>query len=73
MPKLKHEALVQLVRGAPDVVTELLRSSLGLTVPVRARPRVTATELKDPDALMRWAERVVTARRLAEVFADDDR
>lgn len=45
MPRLMHEALVRLVRSAPEVVVGLLRSSLGLDVPVNLQPRVTAAEL----------------------------
>lgn len=44
-----HEALVRLVRSAPEVVVGLLRSSLGLDVPVNLQPRVTAAELTDLD------------------------
>jgi hypothetical protein len=47
MPKLSHEALVHLVRAAPEVIVGLLRSELGLEV---------------------WAERVLSATALADIF-----
>jgi hypothetical protein len=51
MPKLPHEALVQLVRAAPGMVVELLRPVLGdlPAAPVRLLPQVTAAELVSLD------------------------
>ncbi len=47
MPKLSHEALVQLVRAAPEAILGLLQRQLGLELPAHAHPRITAAELVD--------------------------
>ena len=47
MPKLSHEALVHLVRAAPEAILQLLERALGLELPPLARPRITAAELVD--------------------------
>ncbi len=47
MPKLFHEALVQLIRAAPQALVRLLPPSLGLAGPVAAIVQVTADELVD--------------------------
>lgn len=61
MPKIPHEALVQLVRAAPEVVVELLRPLLGglPDVPVTVLPQVTAAELVDVDLPERRADAVL--------------
>ncbi len=46
MPKLQHEALVQLVRSAPEVVVRLLRAQ-GIELPMHAPPRLSAAEFVD--------------------------
>lgn len=46
MPKLMHEALVQLIRNAPEMVVELLRRE-GIELPLFAPARVTAAEFID--------------------------
>lgn len=51
----------------------LLRQLRGRQFRVTAKVRARVEGCDDPDTLMRWAERVVTARRLADVFADDER
>lgn len=64
MPKLSHEALVQLVRNAPEVIVRLLEPEAAQDVPLHALPRVTATEFVDlnfaeyrADALLLLGER----------------
>lgn len=47
MPKLIHEAMVQLIRAAPDALVRLLPRSLGLDGPATALAQVTADELVD--------------------------
>lgn len=47
MPKLIHEALVQLIRAAPEALIRLLPPSLGLDGPVCALAQVTADEVVD--------------------------
>lgn len=47
MPKLLHEALVQLIRAAPQALVRLLPPSLGLEGPIAAVIQVTADELVD--------------------------
>ncbi len=47
MPKLTHEALVHLVRAAPELVLRLLGPELAAELPMHAPPRVTAAELTD--------------------------
>jgi hypothetical protein len=47
MPKLMHEALVQLIRSAPEMVVELLRGEPGLELPLHVPARVTAAEFVD--------------------------
>ena len=47
MPKLSHEALVHLVRAAPEVIVGLLQRELGFELPAQAHPRITAAELVD--------------------------
>ena len=47
MPKLTHEALVHLVRAAPELVLRLLGSELASELPLHAPPRVTAAEFTD--------------------------
>lgn len=57
-----------------EVLSEvLLRQLRGRQFRVTAKVRARVEGCDDPDTLMRWAERVVTARRLADVFADDER
>lgn len=46
MPRYTHEALVQLVRAAPQAIAWLLREALGLDLP-HVQARVTATEVVD--------------------------
>ena len=47
MPKLSHEALVHLVRAAPEVIVGLLQRELGFESSAMAQPRITAAELVD--------------------------
>lgn len=51
MPKLPHEALVQLVRTAPELVTRLLHPLFDdlPSAPIEVLPQVTATELVNLD------------------------
>lgn len=49
MPRLKHEALVHLVRNAPEMVLELLRTVLAVDIPLRPHPRLTAGEWTNLD------------------------
>jgi len=60
MPKLSHEALVHLVRAAPDVIVGLLRRELGLELPAQAQPRITAAELVDLNLAEYRADAVIT-------------
>jgi len=60
MPKLSHEALVHLVRAAPEVIVGLLRSALGLELPTTAQPRITAAELVDLNLAEYRADAVIT-------------
>ena len=60
MPKLSHEALVHLVRAAPGVIVELLRSELGLELPAQAQARITAAELVDLNLAEYRADAVIT-------------
>jgi hypothetical protein len=61
MPKLPHEALVQLIRAAPDMVVDLLRPLLGglPTAPIQVVPQVTAAELVNLDLAERRADAVL--------------
>lgn len=47
MPKLSHEALVHLVRSAPEAIVRLLQTELALDLPLHVPPRVTAAEFID--------------------------
>jgi hypothetical protein len=47
MPKLLHEAVVQLIRSAPEMVVELLRGEPGIELPLHAPARVTSAEFVD--------------------------
>jgi predicted transposase YdaD len=47
MPKLPHEALVQLIRGAPEMILELLQRERVPGLPLHLPPRVTAAEFID--------------------------
>lgn len=47
MPKLLHEAVVQLIRSAPEIVVDLLRGEPGLELPLHAQARVTSAEFVD--------------------------
>src|SRR5262245_7353865 len=49
VPRLKHEALVHLVRNSPAMVIELLGAALGVALPLTAIPRPTAAEITDLD------------------------
>jgi hypothetical protein len=74
MPKLPHEALVQLVRAAPSMVLDLLRPTLaGLpdAAAVAVVPQVTAAELVNLDLPEYRADAVIRvgpAERPIEVF-----
>jgi hypothetical protein len=59
MPKLSHEALVRLVRAAPEMIVELLQRELGVELPAHARPRITAAELVDLDLAEYRADAVI--------------
>lgn len=71
MPKLPHEALVQLVRAAPGMVVELLRPILGElpAATVRVLPQVTAAELVSLDLPEYRADAVIV---LGEAKAPDE-
>jgi len=60
MPKLSHEALVRLVRAAPEMFVGLLQRALGLDLPAQAQARVTAAELVDLDLAEYRADAVLT-------------
>lgn len=60
MPRLQHEALVHLVRNAPEMVMDLLRGAFGLELPLRARPRLTGAEITDLDLAEYRADGVFT-------------
>ncbi len=47
MPKLPHEALVQLIRSAPEMILELLKRERVPGLPLNLPPRVTAAEFID--------------------------
>ncbi len=60
MPKLSHEALVQLVRAAPEVIVGLLQRELGLDLPAQTHARITAAELVDLNLAEYRADAVIT-------------
>lgn len=62
MPKLPHEALVQLIRAAPEMVVELVRpllEGLPAATDVAVLPLLTAAELVDLDLAERRADAVL--------------
>ena len=60
MPKLSHEALVHLVRAAPEAIVGLLQHQLGLELPAQAQVRITAAELVDLNLAEYRADAVIT-------------
>ena len=60
MPKLSHEALVQLVRAAPEMIVGLLQRELGLELPAQTHARITAAELVDLNLAEYRADAVIT-------------
>jgi hypothetical protein len=69
MPRLPHEALVHLVRSAPEMVMELIRRTLGVTAPINVRPRLTAGDITDLDLAEYRADLVFTlGEPVAQVF-----
>lgn len=60
MPKLSHEALVHLVRAAPEAILGLLQRELGIELPAMAQPRITAAELVDLNLAEYRADAVIT-------------
>ena len=71
MPKLSHEALVQLVRAAPEMIVGLLQRELGLELPAQTHARITAAELVDLNLAEYRADAVITvgpAEAPSEVF-----
>ena len=60
MPKLSHEALVHLVRAAPEVILGLLQRELGLELSAMAHPRITDAELVDLNLAEYRADAVMT-------------
>ena len=60
MPKLPHEALVHLVRSAPEAIVRLLQHELALDLPMHAPPRVTAAEFVDLNFAEHRADAVLT-------------
>jgi hypothetical protein len=60
MPKLSHEALVHLVRAAPEAILGLLQRALGLELPAHALPRITITELVDLNLAEYHADAILT-------------
>ena len=60
VPRLKHEALVHLVRDSPGMVIALLREVLGIGLPLTARPRPTSAEIIDLDLAEYRADGVYT-------------
>jgi hypothetical protein len=57
------------IEGQAELLLRLLRRRrFRVTEAVRAR----VMECQDADTLARWAERVLTARRMTEVFAEDE-
>jgi hypothetical protein len=71
MPKLPHEALVHLVRSAPEVIFHLLRHEFGVDLPLHAPRRVTAAEFVDLNFAEHRADAILTVGdpgRPAEAF-----
>ena len=71
MPKLSHEALVHLVRAAPEAIVGLLQRELGLELPAQPHARITAAELVDLNLAEYRADAVITvgpAEAPSEVF-----
>ena len=60
MPKLTHEALVHLVRSAPEVIFQLLRHELGIELPLHVPPRITAAEFVDLNFAEHRADAILT-------------
>ena len=60
MPKLSHEALVHLVRAAPEAIVALVGRVLAPELPLQVQPRVTATELVDLNLAEYRADAVIT-------------
>lgn len=71
MPKLPHEALVHLVRSAPEVIFRLLQRELGVDLPLNVPGRVTAAEFVDLNFAEHRADAILTVGepgRPAEAF-----
>lgn len=60
MPKLSHEALVHLVRAAPQAIVALVSRALAIELPLQVAPRVTAAELVDLNLAEYRADAVIT-------------
>ena len=71
MPKLPHEALVHLVRNAPEVIFRLLQQELGVELPLNVPRRITAAEFVDLNFAEHRADAILTvgdAERPSEAF-----
>jgi hypothetical protein len=69
MPRLSHEALVHLVRTAPEMVVDLIRRVLPIAGALQVQPRLSAGELTDLDLAEYRADAVLTlGDPVAEVF-----
>ena len=66
MPKLSHEALVHLVRAAPEAIVALVGRVLATELPLQVQPRVTAAELVDLNLAEYRADAVITLGPAAE-------
>jgi len=60
MPRFTHEALVQLVRAAPEAIAWLLREVLAVDLPAHVQAHVTATEIVDLNLAEYRADVVLT-------------
>ena len=60
MPKLPHEALVHLVRSAPEVIFHLLQHELGVELPLNVPLRITAAEFVDLNFAEHRADAILT-------------
>lgn len=69
MPRLRHEALVHLVRTAPEILIDLIGQALSIAAPMQVRPRTTAGEFVDLDHAEFRADAVLTVGDpVAQVF-----
>jgi hypothetical protein len=60
MPSYTHEGLIEIFRGRPELVADLLAGPLGLTVPAFQKAQVSASDLTDLVPTEYRADAVVT-------------